>query len=379
MPTSRARIEELARAVSVPENVLGAGLVVAVLVQGKGPVLFDAGRAAQSMLLAAWAHGLASCPNGITDRELARTRARARRGRDSGDRPLLRAAGAAARCRSCTRSRNGARGRTASRSTRSCDGCRDADEGRARPRRDEDPGGRDERRVDGARQARDGRPPARAVPRRSSSSSPRRCARRSTTPVSSRWGSPASASARPGSIDVETGTVLQVANIEGWDAPFPLGPTLAAELGRPVPDRERRQRRGRCRASLRCRSRARLVPRRVLGHGRRRWHRDGRPAAHGPWLGRRDRARLLEARRPPLQLRPRGLRRGLRRPLGARGAGPRARQGASDGAVRADGEARPRPAHERRLAARAAGRRRGRRGADRCAPSRRSGSGSARR
>ena len=73
VPTSRARIEELARAVSVPENVLGAGLVVAILVQGKGPVLFDAGRAAQSMLLAAWALGLASCPNGITDGELART------------------------------------------------------------------------------------------------------------------------------------------------------------------------------------------------------------------------------------------------------------------------------------------------------------------
>ena len=73
VPTSRARIEDLARAVSVPENVLGAGLVVAVLVQGKGPVLFDAGRAAQSMLLAAWALGLASCPNGITDPDLART------------------------------------------------------------------------------------------------------------------------------------------------------------------------------------------------------------------------------------------------------------------------------------------------------------------
>jgi glucokinase len=38
----------------------------------------------------------------------------------------------------------------------------------------------------------------------------------------------------PGSIDVESGSVLQVANIEGWDAPFPLGPTLAEELGRPV-------------------------------------------------------------------------------------------------------------------------------------------------
>ena len=38
----------------------------------------------------------------------------------------------------------------------------------------------------------------------------------------------------PGSIDVETGTVLQVPNIDGWDAPFALGPWLAEELGRPV-------------------------------------------------------------------------------------------------------------------------------------------------
>jgi glucokinase len=38
----------------------------------------------------------------------------------------------------------------------------------------------------------------------------------------------------PGSIDVETGTVMQVANIDGWDLPFPLGPALAAELGRSV-------------------------------------------------------------------------------------------------------------------------------------------------
>ena len=71
VPSSRARIESLAETVFVPENVLTAGLVVAVLVRGKGPVLFDAGRAAQSMLLAAWAEGIASCPNGISDRELA--------------------------------------------------------------------------------------------------------------------------------------------------------------------------------------------------------------------------------------------------------------------------------------------------------------------
>lgn len=72
VPTGRPRLEELAGAVFVPENVLGAGLVVAILVNGKGPVLFDAGRAAQSMLLAAWAEGIASCPNGIRDIDLAR-------------------------------------------------------------------------------------------------------------------------------------------------------------------------------------------------------------------------------------------------------------------------------------------------------------------
>ena len=72
VPTGRSRVEELSGAVFVPENVLTAGLVVAVLVRGKGPVLFDAGRAAQSMLLAAWAEGVASCPNGISDVELAR-------------------------------------------------------------------------------------------------------------------------------------------------------------------------------------------------------------------------------------------------------------------------------------------------------------------
>ncbi len=72
IPEGRATIEALAAAVFVPENVLSAGLVVAILVHGKGPVSFDAGRAAQSMLLAAWAEGIASCPNGIADGDLAR-------------------------------------------------------------------------------------------------------------------------------------------------------------------------------------------------------------------------------------------------------------------------------------------------------------------
>lgn len=38
----------------------------------------------------------------------------------------------------------------------------------------------------------------------------------------------------PGSIDSEAGVVMQVANIRGWDAPFPLAPALASELGVPV-------------------------------------------------------------------------------------------------------------------------------------------------
>lgn len=69
---SEARVDALSRAVFVPENVLGAALVVAIVVAGKGPVSFDAGRAAQNMLLAAWNEGLASCPNGIADRDAAR-------------------------------------------------------------------------------------------------------------------------------------------------------------------------------------------------------------------------------------------------------------------------------------------------------------------
>ena len=38
----------------------------------------------------------------------------------------------------------------------------------------------------------------------------------------------------PGSVDPASGTVLQVANIEGWEAPFALGPALEGRLGAPV-------------------------------------------------------------------------------------------------------------------------------------------------
>ncbi|HEY7382019.1 MAG TPA: nitroreductase family protein [Gaiella sp.] len=72
IPESRERVEAVAAAVYAPQNVLSAALVVAIVVSGKGPVSFDAGRAAQSMLLAAWNEGVASCPNGISDQAAAR-------------------------------------------------------------------------------------------------------------------------------------------------------------------------------------------------------------------------------------------------------------------------------------------------------------------
>src|SRR3954469_1234946 len=63
----REAIERAAEAVWAADNVLGAALVIAVIVRGKGPVSFDCGRAAQNMMLAAWNDGVGACPNGIAD------------------------------------------------------------------------------------------------------------------------------------------------------------------------------------------------------------------------------------------------------------------------------------------------------------------------
>ncbi len=60
--------ERLAGLVYVAGNVRDASLVIAIVVSGRGPVDFDAGRAAQNMMLAAWNDGVASCPNGLPDR-----------------------------------------------------------------------------------------------------------------------------------------------------------------------------------------------------------------------------------------------------------------------------------------------------------------------
>ena len=62
-----ALVKRAAQAVYAPSNLLGAALVVAVVTRGKGPMGFDAGRAAQNMMLAAWNDGIGSCPNGVAD------------------------------------------------------------------------------------------------------------------------------------------------------------------------------------------------------------------------------------------------------------------------------------------------------------------------
>jgi nitroreductase len=54
----------LAEAVYAPENVQTAGLVVAITGEAG---MFDVGRCAQNMMLAAWELGVVSCPNGIRD------------------------------------------------------------------------------------------------------------------------------------------------------------------------------------------------------------------------------------------------------------------------------------------------------------------------
>lgn len=61
------RRERLAGAVYEPTNLRGAALVIAIA--GARP--FDLGRCAQNMMLAAWNDGVASCPNGIADKEAA--------------------------------------------------------------------------------------------------------------------------------------------------------------------------------------------------------------------------------------------------------------------------------------------------------------------
>jgi nitroreductase len=64
---SRQLLDDLATTVYAPHNLLGAELFVAIVV-GDGRIqTFDAGRAAQNMMLAGWNAGVGSCPNGFQD------------------------------------------------------------------------------------------------------------------------------------------------------------------------------------------------------------------------------------------------------------------------------------------------------------------------
>ena len=66
--SDRAR---LGRAAYSPGNLVGAPVVVAIVIRGREMQAFDAGRAAQNMMLAAWGEGVVSCPNGIAEPAVA--------------------------------------------------------------------------------------------------------------------------------------------------------------------------------------------------------------------------------------------------------------------------------------------------------------------
>src|SRR6185437_13368491 len=64
--------QRVSETVYVPTNLTTCAFSVAVVTYGKGPAAFDAGRAAQNMMLAAWNEGVGSCPNAWPDRSAAR-------------------------------------------------------------------------------------------------------------------------------------------------------------------------------------------------------------------------------------------------------------------------------------------------------------------
>jgi nitroreductase len=59
----------VASMVTRPSNLEGAAAAVAIVAKPGQWADFDAGRAAQSMMLAAWGSGVGSCPNALADPE----------------------------------------------------------------------------------------------------------------------------------------------------------------------------------------------------------------------------------------------------------------------------------------------------------------------
>jgi nitroreductase len=64
---SAEKRKRLAELVYTAANVEGAKFIVAVAIHGGGRSEFDAGRATQNMMLAGWAEGIGSSPNGMPD------------------------------------------------------------------------------------------------------------------------------------------------------------------------------------------------------------------------------------------------------------------------------------------------------------------------
>jgi nitroreductase len=66
----RKRRLQASELVTRPSNVRDTPVTVAIVTaEGSSYSGFDAGRAAQNMMLAAWDEGVASCPNAIVDRD----------------------------------------------------------------------------------------------------------------------------------------------------------------------------------------------------------------------------------------------------------------------------------------------------------------------
>jgi nitroreductase len=64
------RLADLADAVYAPDNIKGCKVAIAVTTTARNQ--FDAGRCIQDMILAAWADGIGSCPNGVRDEATAK-------------------------------------------------------------------------------------------------------------------------------------------------------------------------------------------------------------------------------------------------------------------------------------------------------------------
>jgi nitroreductase len=69
----RTLLDRIAETLYAPWNLAQTPLFVAILLNDLNRYVFDGGRAAQNMMLAAWNDGVGSCPNGFRDEEAART------------------------------------------------------------------------------------------------------------------------------------------------------------------------------------------------------------------------------------------------------------------------------------------------------------------